>query len=381
MSLSIIVPTKGRWTLERTLDSIRPQLAPDDELIVVHKEEVVLDPSLGRGGAEKVEGAARATRTHLAFMDDDDIYLPGALEAMRTHATDVPVVFRMDGSRVGIGTIWREPVLRYTNVSTQMFVVPNDPAKLGVWVPHEQYGVGGKPAGQDFTFLKGCCERMGAPVWREEVISQLRPHPTISVVTPWWNHPELAADYMAAVVGDADEIVVVDNGSDPPLDLPGIRLDDNTGFSHASNVGLDAARGEAVLFLNNDVVMTRSDWLRQIRDAIEPGVLIGAQLRTDPHADVDGERMPYLDGWCVAGMKDDLLELGGWDESLDEPSYYGDNLLSLRAREAGMRLREVQVGLRHKLNVSANDHPDVAAASAANRQRYVAAVRELLVAV
>jgi hypothetical protein len=97
VSLSIIVPTVGRWTLERTLDSIRPQLHAEDELIVVYSHEVTRDPSLGRGGAEKVEGMRRATGTHLAFMDDDDVYLPGALDLMRAHAADVPVIFRLDG--------------------------------------------------------------------------------------------------------------------------------------------------------------------------------------------------------------------------------------------------------------------------------------------
>ena len=174
------------------------------------------------------------------------------------------------------------------------------------------------------------------------------------------------------------QALVVDNGSDPALPN-GWRLDRNTGFSHACNVGLELARTDAVLFLNNDIAMTSPDWLTRFRAALEPGVLVGAQLRTDPHADVDGERMPYLDGWCVGGMREDLLELGGWDESLDEPSYYGDNLLSLAARAAGMRLREVRVGLRHKVNGS-SDHPNVVAATFANRERYVAAVRELLVA-
>lgn len=203
---------------------------------------------------------------------------------------------------------------------------------------------------------------------------------TVTVVTPWWNHRELERDYWAALRHQDCLVIVVDNGSEPALPNAW-RLDHNSGFSHACNVGLDLASTDAVLFLNNDILMTSADWLENIRAALGPGVLIGAQLRSDPHADVDNERMPYLDGWCVGGMRDELLELGGWDESLEEPSYYGDNILSLRARAAGMTLREVRVGLRHKLNVSANDHPGVAAASAANRARYQATVRELLVAV
>lgn len=202
--------------------------------------------------------------------------------------------------------------------------------------------------------------------------------PSITVVTPFWNHrAELERDFWAAMRVADCQVIVVDNGSDPPLPNAW-RLATNTGFSHANNVGLQLVQTDAVCFLNNDIAATSEDWLESLRAAVEPGVLVGAQLRSDVHAHVDGQPMPYLDGWCVAGMRDDLLALGGWDETLDEPSYYGDNLLSLEARAAGMSLREAKVGLRHKVNVSANDHPNVRAATDANRQRYVARARELL---
>jgi hypothetical protein len=379
VSLSIIVPTVGRWTLERTLDSIRPQLHPEDELIVVYSHEVTQDPSLGRGGAEKVEGTRRATGTHLAFMDDDDVYLPGALDLMRAHAADVPVIFRLDGSSVGIGTIWREPELRYTNVSTQMFVVPNDPTRLGEWAPHEQSGARGLPAGQDFTFLTGCVERMGAPVWRPEVIAQLRPPLSVTVVTPWFNHPELLDGYQDALrAAGPCEVVVVDDGSDPRIPYPDAVTADHRGFCHASNVGLELAETDVVLFLNNDVVATAADWLRPIREAVEPGVLVGARLRSDPHGDVDGQALPYLDGWCLAGMRDDLVALGGFSESLAEPAYYSDNLLCLNARAAGMTLREVRVGLRHLENRTAGHSLEVERVTLANRAVFAARARDLL---
>ncbi|MCR4339228.1 MAG: glycosyltransferase, partial [Gemmatimonadaceae bacterium] len=133
--------------------------------------------------------------------------------------------------------------------------------------------------------------------------------PTTAIVTPWVDHPELVEDYMAAVAdGPPDELLVIDNGSTPPLDFAAVRFEENRGFTAASNAGLAAARTDAVLFLNNDVVMTRPGWLDMIRDALEPGVLIGARLRYDRHGDVDGQPLPYLDGWCLAGMTADLRE-------------------------------------------------------------------------
>lgn len=200
---------------------------------------------------------------------------------------------------------------------------------------------------------------------------------SLTVVTAWWQHRELERDFWAAMRAADCQVIVVDNGSDPPLPNAW-RLPTNTGFSHANNVGLRLATSDAVCFLNNDVAATSEDWLEPLRAALEPGVLVGAQLRNDHHANVDGISMPWLDGWCVAGMREDLLDLEGWDESFDEPSYFGDNDLSLRARAAGMTLREVKTGLVHKRNVSADDHPDVVAATLANHERYLQRARELL---
>lgn len=205
---------------------------------------------------------------------------------------------------------------------------------------------------------------------------------TITVVTPWWGCPELAPAYEAAIVaGKPDEVIVSDDGSHPwvKLSLPDVRYVRATrhqGFARACNAGLHAASTDAVLFLNNDVVHTGPGWLHHIRESLRPGVLVGASLRIDQHTAVDGQRYPYLDGWCVAGMRADLLDLGGWDDSLEEPAYYGDNLLSLDARARGMKLVRVPVALRHLGNYTTR-RMDVTGASARNRARYVARVREL----
>lgn len=178
---------------------------------------------------------------------------------------------------------------------------------------------------------------------------------------------------------EGDENIIVDNGSDPPLEFATISLGTNLGFSGGSNAGLRYASADAVLFLNNDVVFKWRGWLARIRDALEPRVLIGG-LRFDRHADVDGEKFPYLDGWCLAGMREDLLALGGFDETLEEPAYYSDNLLCLEARAAGMTLREVGIGLSHLESYTSKPatNPSVQAATAANRARYVTRARELM---
>lgn len=218
----------------------------------------------------------------------------------------------------------------------------------------------------------------------------------ISIVTPWVDHHELADDYFDALrrgMREGDRALIVDNGSKPSLwvvfknhyknSVFDIRLNKNHGFCKASNAGAEVASKmadptEALLMLNNDIRASSDDWLDTIRAALEPQVLVGAMLRRDAHADVDGQSLPYLDGWCLAAMTDDWVALGGFDEELAEPAYYSDNEISLEARAAGMTLREARVGLVHKLNGTAAGDPRVPAASAANRARYERRAREIL---
>lgn len=394
VSLSIVIPTLGRASLERTLASC---MEADEVIVVLDKARGVNElpcrlPSNARliegtwgvigGHAGRAVGIGEATGTHLAFMDDDDIYAPGAMTLMREAACDVPVIFRM--AHYNHGILWADREVRFGNVSTQMYVVPNDPGRLGLWTPHAP---GLPEPGGDFTFIRETVEKMGAPVWREEIIAVLRPEvdgPSIAIVTPWYGHEELADDYMEAVRRRRwnDELIIVDNHSDPPLDFAAHRADWNAGFVGGCNIGLAMATADAVLFLNNDIRIVRSHWLEEIREALDSRVLVGP-LRFDRHADLDGQTLPYIDGWCLAGMRADLLELGGFDSALEEPAYFSDNILSLEARAAGMTLRDVRVGLKHLTNVTAGPawEPAVQAATHANRGLYEARARELLAAV
>ncbi len=385
VSISVIIPTVGRDTLSRAVASCE---GADEVIVIVDRARVpegltmpgvrILDvESCNRGGHSSRNAAMPlATGTHLAFLDDDDVFTPGAIQTMRAAACDRPVIFKMDHPQHGV--LWRDPELRFGNVSTQMFLVPNDPARLGVWAHHAPELP--QPGG-DFTFIRGCVEKMGEPVWRDELIAIYDPDfTTIAIVTPWLNHPELVPDYLAAIAALSyrDELIVIDNASEPPIDFAALRLADNAGFSVASNIGLRAASSDVVLFLNNDIAPTQHDWLELIRSVVEPGVLVGS-IRHDPHGAIDGVSLPYLDGWCIAGMRDELLDLNGFDETYDEPAYYVDNDLCLRARAAGLVLREARIGLTHKTGATANeDTATQKAATAANRERFAESARDLL---
>jgi glycosyltransferase involved in cell wall biosynthesis len=182
-NLSIIVPTIGRQTLSETLKSILKQVSPDDEVLVIADGEQpdaerIAKPFGGRvtyleygptrdfGHSQRNYAMGIAKNGYLAFMDDDDVYVDGALgtikEAIEANA-DRPLMFRMHFLDK---IIWRRPVLEIGNVSTQMFIVPNARERLAKWESHH---VG------DFVFFWNTLELWpaGALIWREEIIARL----------------------------------------------------------------------------------------------------------------------------------------------------------------------------------------------------------------
>jgi len=193
MNLSIIVPTLGRHTLARTLASM--PLRPGDEWIVVadgeqpHARTTCEAMSQVRyfetpvthhyGHAQRAFGMRQARGTHIAFMDDDDVYVPGAREQMETVACDRPVIGQVTDRNGAV--IWRTPELKLGNISTQMGLFPNVPEKLGVWGAKTAPGVRGGDL-DFFTTLK-----FDEVVWWPCVIALLRP-------TGPWNNREFYYD-------------------------------------------------------------------------------------------------------------------------------------------------------------------------------------------
>jgi len=201
-TLSIIIPTIGRPALTRTLESIRGQdMVDGDEVLVVQDGPsdlatwaVVKASGLpGRylatgkrandvGAAPRNFGIAHADGEYLAFMDDDDVYRPGAFDAIRAAAVRHPrrpLMFRME--RPGWArTIWQDQAVRYGNVSTQLFVTPNHPGRLGTWGP---YHTG------DLAFILSTlrCWPPGSLLWEPATIAEV---PQTQSTLPV-NHPML----------------------------------------------------------------------------------------------------------------------------------------------------------------------------------------------
>lgn len=196
-TLTIIVPTQGRPTLERTLDSVREQLLPGDEVIVVVDTHgmpldnlwlingrVALygpqfwitshDDGLHNYGHAQINvGMACAHGDYLSFTDDDDVYTADALALMRAAATDCPgrpLLFRFR-SHLGGTVFWLQPgLVEQACIGGHCCVFPNDPAHLGKWGDHYE---------GDFTFLRDSLASWAAvgvePVWCLPVIAVARP--------------------------------------------------------------------------------------------------------------------------------------------------------------------------------------------------------------
>jgi glycosyltransferase involved in cell wall biosynthesis len=162
-TFSILLATAGRGTIMRTLRSLLPQLEPGDEVMILR------DDSGDAGDTPRNDAMPRAAGSHLLFMDDDDVYTRGALGRMRRFADENP-------GRIGIFKLeyvvgnrrWVEPELKFKNVSTQTFLVPNVPGRLGRWERQ------GRIAG-DFVFITGTARLQGEPIFVDDVTVLARP--------------------------------------------------------------------------------------------------------------------------------------------------------------------------------------------------------------
>ena len=201
-----------------------------------------------------------------------------------------------------------------------------------------------------------------------------------SVVVPCFNQLEFTRQCVAALARNTRspwELIAVDNGSTDgtsaylagvadaaPFPVRVITNTENRGFPAACNQGLRAARGEYLVLLNNDAVVT-DGWLAQLVALAESDPMIGMtgpvsnyasppQLVTSvPYTDLDGMhrfaarwRAEHLGQWLTAGklsgfcllIKRRLLDaVGGMDERFGV-GFFDDDDLALRATRAGFTL-------------------------------------------
>ncbi len=197
----------------------------------------------------------------------------------------------------------------------------------------------------------------------------------VSIVMLSWNAPEftkLALESIRSHTSGNYEVIVVDNGSraetvDWLKTLTGVRVifnPTNRGFAGGNNQAIAAARGDYIVLLNNDVVVT-AGWLDGLLGAFErvPGlgvsaprsnkiagdqIVIGAAYAdmAQMHRFAAARRERYRDrgymtdraiGLCLCIDRRVVEEIGGIDERFGIGNFEDDDFC-LRVRAAGYRI-------------------------------------------
>ncbi|HET8585052.1 MAG TPA: glycosyltransferase, partial [Casimicrobiaceae bacterium] len=203
------------------------------------------------------------------------------------------------------------------------------------------------------------------------------PAPVVSIVIPAFGEALLTYSCLASIARHTRgefEVIVVDDASPEPLaaalaGVRGVRFernDRNVGFIATCNRGAELARGDLLVFLNNDTLVTEG-WLDALqstfREHADAG-LVGAKLVypdgrlqeaggivwRDASAWNDGRdgdaaapaynylrEVDYCSGACLAIPRELFRALGGFDARY-APAYYEDVDLAFRVREAGRRV-------------------------------------------
>jgi len=183
---------------------------------------------------------------------------------------------------------------------------------------------------------------------------------TVSIVIPVFNRVEYTRQCLEALAentpADLFEVIIVDNGSTDGTkeflsclggDVTVITNETNLGFAKACNQGIEKAKGEHVLLLNNDAVVT-GGWLDRLLSHLDPDTgMVGPmsngasgpqQVREVPYGENMGE-LPVimgLGGFCLLVRKKVLDIAGGLDERFVNGNFGIDDLC-LRSFIAGYR--------------------------------------------
>lgn len=202
--------------------------------------------------------------------------------------------------------------------------------------------------------------------------------PRVSIVIPVYNKIAYTGACLRSVAEHAGaipfEVIVVDDGSSDATaqrlaNIAGIRVirnAQNLGFIGSCNAGAAAARGNYVLFLNNDTVVT-AGWLEALLHCLEeaPGAgLVGAKLvypdgrlqeaggivfndgsgwNYGRFEDPDDARysfrreVDYCSGAAIVLHRELFVRLGLFDTRYT-PAYYEDTDLAFAVRAAGLKV-------------------------------------------
>lgn len=190
--------------------------------------------------------------------------------------------------------------------------------------------------------------------------------PPVSIIIPAWNQwaytKMTLATLFSTTVWPEYEVIVIDNASadETPQELPKmarlwpnlrvIRNRENLGFSGANNQGVEAARHEHLIFLNNDMIIRHADWIGQMFKSFHALPNVGATGQfavvdcfTAEHEDLYQKvffpniyvPVSWISGYNLLTTRRALTDAGMWRGDLYGPAGYEDIHLGYAMREAG----------------------------------------------
>lgn len=196
-ALSVVLPTCGRLSLAASVTSVLPELAPEDELIIVgdgsHDQKYARGvarvggsmtdgpvwylettvPGSVYGNGQRQAGTDHARGTHIAYLDDDDVWNPGTGDLFREAAkTDHEAVhiFRAEwgSGHHWHGILWQDKELRQGNIGVPQVLWPNT-GPLPLWMAYNAL-----QTVSDFGWMQAAADGKRL-VWHEEIVATVRP--------------------------------------------------------------------------------------------------------------------------------------------------------------------------------------------------------------
>jgi len=196
-----------------------------------------------------------------------------------------------------------------------------------------------------------------------------------SIIIPYHNELHFTSQALQSIKQHTSvsyELILVDNGSTDSLAQllqPQIRFKKNRGFAVACNAGIKIAKGDYIVLLNNDVIVTPNwlVWMREdleraasqlhlpyvglvgpVSNAVAPAQQVDAitnNLDHLPEAAIEYHRRhkgnltatSFLSGFCLVIKKEVIEKVGYFDEQFT-PGGFEDNDFCARCLEHGIHM-------------------------------------------
>jgi len=126
----------------------------------------------------------------------------------------------------------------------------------------------------------------------------------------------------------------------------------NVGFGPAVNEGANAARGDYIFVISNDVEIKGDffdDFITFLKSEEDTDFLCGGRVIDWPagwNEFPDEPPINYVEGWFLAAKTKIWRQIGGFDERF-VPHDYEDVDLSYRAQQQGIQLRQISAPISH----------------------------------